>query len=116
MSSLYRKGVSFLSRIIGNKRKGTLDGANTEDASEPGDSSRPEGMNAQLFSHTVDNVGFRPKYPQPPAYIKVRSKNKEKREFDRMFLAQELVCGKRRKLVRTDSNRLLRRKSSATAD
>ncbi|KAF2468825.1 WD40 repeat-like protein [Lindgomyces ingoldianus] len=83
-----KKGVSFLSRIIGNKRKGTLDGA-TEDDSETGD-SRPEGMNAKLFSHTVDNLGFSPKHPQPPAYIKVRAKFKKEKEFNRVFLAQEL--------------------------
>lgn len=98
-----KKGVSFLSRIIGNKRKGTLDGANTEDVSEPGDSSRPEGMNAQLFSHTVDNVGFRPKHPQPPAYIKVRSKWKKQREFDRLFLAQELRAEKEKEKESTSN-------------
>jgi WD40 repeat protein len=47
-------------------------------------------MDAQLFRHTVDNMGFSPKYPQPPAYIKVRSKFKKEKQFDRMFLAQEL--------------------------
>lgn len=47
-------------------------------------------MNAQLFSHTVDNLGFNPKHPQPPAYIKVRAKFKKEKEFNRVFLAQEL--------------------------
>ncbi|KAF2011526.1 WD40 repeat-like protein [Aaosphaeria arxii CBS 175.79] len=87
-----KKGVSFLSRFIGvNKRKGTDDGVG-EDASEIGE-PRQEGMDAQLFSHTVDNVGFRPKHQQPPTYIKVRSKFKKQKEFDRLFLAQELRAG-----------------------
>lgn len=47
-------------------------------------------MDAQLY---VDNLGFSPRYPQPPAYIKVRTKFKSKKEFDRVFLAQELRSG-----------------------
>lgn len=47
-------------------------------------------MDAQLFRHPVDNMGFSPKYPQPPAYIKVRSKFQKEKQFDRLFLAQEL--------------------------
>ena len=38
-------------------------------------------------------MGFSPKHPQPPAYIKVRSRFKKEREFDRLFLAQELRSG-----------------------
>ncbi|KAJ4320105.1 hypothetical protein N0V94_003575 [Neodidymelliopsis sp. IMI 364377] len=87
------KGVSFLSRFIGsNKKKSTLDGA-SDNGSEFGD-YRPEGMDAQLY---VDNFGFSPKHPQPPAYIKVRTKFKTKKEFDRVFLAQELRSGADRK-------------------
>ncbi len=41
----------------------------------------------------VDNFGFSPKYPQPPAYIKVRSKFKKKKDFDHVFLAQVLRSG-----------------------
>lgn len=47
-------------------------------------------MDAQLY---VDNLGFSPRHPQPPAYIKVRTKFKIKKEFDRVFLAQELRSG-----------------------
>lgn len=83
-----KKGVSFLSRFIGNKRKATLDGAG-DDESEAGD-LRPEGMDAQLFSQPIDNIGFSPRHPQPPAYIKVRSRFKKEKEFNRLFLAQEL--------------------------
>lgn len=35
--------------------------------------------------------------PPPPAYIKVRTKFKKEKEFDRVFLAQELRCGSDRK-------------------
>lgn len=80
--------MSFLSRFIGNKKKTTLDGT-SDNGSEFGD-LRLEGMDAQLY---VDNFGYSPKYPQPPAYIKVRSKFKTKKEFDRLFLAQELRSG-----------------------
>jgi WD40 repeat protein len=90
-----KKGVSFLSRIIGNKKRSTVDG-DVEDGSEAGD-PRPEGMDAQIFSQTVDNMGFSPKHPQPPAYIKVRSKFKREREFNRVFLAQELRAGAEKK-------------------
>ncbi|KAJ4372799.1 hypothetical protein N0V86_008165 [Didymella sp. IMI 355093] len=83
-----KKGVSFLSRFIGNKKKSTLDGA-SDNGSEFG-GSRPEGMDAQLY---IDNFGFSPKHPQPPAYIKVRTKFKSTKEFDRVFLAQELRSG-----------------------
>jgi WD40 repeat protein len=90
-----RKGVSFLSRFIGTKKKG-LDGDTDDNGSEVGD-KRLEGMDAQLFSNPVDNLGFRPKHPQPPAYIKVRQKFKKEKEFDRVFLAQELRSRTNRK-------------------
>jgi WD40 repeat protein len=43
-------------------------------------------MDAKLF----DGIEFNPRHPQPPPYIKVRSKFKKEKEFDRVFLAQEL--------------------------
>lgn len=58
------------------------------------DDLRREGMDAQLY---VDNLSFSPKIPQPPAYIKVRTKFKSKKEFDRVFLAQELRSGSDKK-------------------
>ena len=54
--------------------------------------------------------------PKPPAYIKVRSKYKKEREFDRLFLAQELEGRKRRKVERQTSTNKLRRKSSTPHD
>ncbi|KAI4617588.1 uncharacterized protein J4E87_008224 [Alternaria ethzedia] len=88
-----KKKVSFLSRFIGgNKKKSTLDGAS--DNGSEADDRRPEGMDAQLY---VDNVSFSPKIPHPPAYIKVRTKFKKEKEFDRVFLAQELRSGSDKK-------------------
>ncbi|KAF1846964.1 WD40 repeat-like protein [Cucurbitaria berberidis CBS 394.84] len=88
-----KKGVSFLSRFIGsNKKKGALDGAS--DNGSEADDLRREGMDAQLY---VDNFSFSPKVPQPPAYIKVRTKFKKEKEFDRVFLAQQLRCGSDKK-------------------
>jgi WD repeat-containing protein 44 len=106
--------VSFLSRFIGNKKKGGLLDGPTEDASEAGD-PRPEGMDAQLFSHTVDNLGFSPKHPQPPAYIKVRAKFKKEKEFNRVFLAQELRSGTDRKAPPTVGSNPAPQSGSAAA-
>ncbi len=80
---LYRKGVSFLSRFIGSKKK---DAEVNDDESEQGD-KRTEGMDADVFSQPI---GFIPRFPAPPKYIKVRSHGKKEKDFDRVFLAQEL--------------------------
>jgi WD repeat-containing protein 44 len=44
-------------------------------------------MDAPVFSQPI---GYTPQFPPPPKYIKVRSHNKREREFNRVFLAQEL--------------------------
>ncbi|KAH8672532.1 WD40-repeat-containing domain protein [Tricladium varicosporioides] len=84
-----KKGVSFLSRfsIIGGKKKDQLD--IDDDESELGD-PRTEGMNAHVFSSSIGANGYIPQHKEPPRYIKVRAHNKKSREFNRMFLAQEL--------------------------
>jgi WD40 repeat protein len=57
----------------------------------------------------IDNIEFTPKTLQPTGYTKVRSKNKRSREFDRLFLAQELKIddgpadGSRSRSEKTDS-------------
>lgn len=58
-----------------------------------------------LFSYTAgpDNIGFNPRYPHPPPYIKVRSKFKAKKEFDRVFLAQELRAAGKKGTKRVDT-------------
>ncbi|EFR04601.1 WD repeat-containing protein 44 [Nannizzia gypsea CBS 118893] len=80
-----KKGVSFLSRIIGGKKKGSVSEPN-DDTSELGE-PRTTGLDSELFAHPV---GYIPRYPPPPKYIKVRSKHTKTRAFDRLFLAQEL--------------------------
>jgi WD40 repeat protein len=80
--------VSFLSRfsIIGGKKK---DFDVDDDESELGD-PRTEGMNAHVFSSSIGANGYIPQHKEPPRYIKVRAHNKKTKEFNRMFLAQEL--------------------------
>ncbi|RMZ71237.1 WD repeat-containing 44 [Pyrenophora seminiperda CCB06] len=80
-------------RFIGsNKKKATPD--DPSDNGSEADDLRHEGMDAQPY---VNNLSFSPKIPQPPAYIKVRAKFKKEREFDRVFLAQELRSGSDKK-------------------
>ncbi|KAI9678644.1 MAG: hypothetical protein M1817_005701 [Caeruleum heppii] len=83
-----KKGTSLLSRLIGTKKKDAVEDVD-DDESEQGD-KRTEGMDAHVFSQPLLSNGFTPYHPQPPRYIKVRSHNKKEREFNRVFLAQEL--------------------------
>lgn len=80
-----RKGNSFFSRFVGSKKKDPPIEAQDEE-SEIGD-RRIEGVNADVFSQPI---GFIPRFPAPPRYIKVRTHGKKEKEFDRLFLAQEL--------------------------
>ncbi|KAI1739937.1 WD40-repeat-containing domain protein [Xylaria scruposa] len=79
-----KKGVSFLSRLsmIGGKKKDEDIVDNESEISE----QRTEGANAVAFSSAL----YIPHHKQPPRYIRVRSQNRKSREFDRIFLAQEL--------------------------
>ena len=82
--------MSFLSRfsIIGSKKRDQSVDID-DDESELGD-QRTEGMNAHVFSSSVGANGYIPQHKEPPRYIKVLAHNKKTREFNRMFLAQEL--------------------------
>lgn len=60
-----------------------------DNESELGD-HRTEGMNAHVFSSSIGANGYIPQHKEPPRYIKVRAHHKKDREFDHMFLAQEL--------------------------
>ncbi|KAE8414212.1 WD40-repeat-containing domain protein [Aspergillus pseudocaelatus] len=74
-----KKGVSFLSRIIGGKKKDQiLD--DDDDVSEP-DTARMD---------TAQPIGFFPRFPRPPKYIRVRAHYKKEKTFSRVFVAQEL--------------------------
>ena len=84
-----RKGVALLAhRIIGRKKKDEQD-ETMLDSSETSE-DRPEGADVEMFYQSLDNMGYTPKHRLPPPYIKMRSKYKREREFNRMFLAQSL--------------------------
>lgn len=51
-------------------------------------------MNAHVFSTSIGANGYIPQHKEPPRYIKVRAWYKKNREFNRMFLAQELTPSK----------------------
>lgn len=55
-----------------------------EDENDPAFEKREEGWKADVF-------GYVPNFPTPPKYIRVRAHKKQKRELNRMFLAQELM-------------------------
>ena len=80
-----RKGVSFLSRFIGSKKR-EIPAETLDDDSET-DDKRAEGTDADVF---LQPIGFIPNFPTPPKYIKIRSRGKKEKEFNRVFLAQEL--------------------------
>ncbi|KAJ5152314.1 hypothetical protein N7492_010609 [Penicillium capsulatum] len=76
-----KKGVSFLSRIIGGKKKEPLSEAEDE-------TSEPEA--SRMSIDTSNPIGFIPRHPAPARYLRVRSHYKKDKAFDRVFLAQEL--------------------------
>ncbi|KAJ5747482.1 uncharacterized protein N7511_009178 [Penicillium nucicola] len=79
-----KKGVSFLSRIIGNKKK--------EHYHEPEDEiSEPE--TSRMSVDTSHPIGYIARHPGPAKYIKVRAHHKKDKTFNRVFLAQELEGG-----------------------
>ena len=48
---------------------------------------RPDGVDAETFSQPI---GYMPRFLEPPKYIKVKAQGKKEKDFDRLFLAQEL--------------------------
>ncbi|KAK0719051.1 hypothetical protein B0T21DRAFT_295343 [Apiosordaria backusii] len=89
-----KKGGSFLSRLSmrGGRKK---DAGDLDSDSEFGAEARMDGTNARVFSQTLSNPvmggGYVPHHKEPPRYIRTKATNKKAREFNRMFLAQELV-------------------------
>ncbi|KKK17735.1 hypothetical protein ARAM_001354 [Aspergillus rambellii] len=74
-------GVSFLSRIIPGKKK-DLFSDEEDNVSEMGN---------RMDAHaSAQPIGFFPRFPPPPKYIRVRAQYKKERTFHRVFLAQEL--------------------------
>ncbi|ROW04924.1 hypothetical protein VPNG_07007 [Cytospora leucostoma] len=90
-----RTSGSFFSRLgMRATRKLKADGGSNRDSdSEFNGESRMDGTDASVFSSIVDGGGFIPRHKEPPRYIHIRThfKKTHDREFDRMFLAQELV-------------------------
>ncbi|KAI9840426.1 MAG: hypothetical protein M1837_001639 [Sclerophora amabilis] len=97
-----KKGVSFLSRFMGNKKKDSSEDLD-DNESELGD-RRMEGMDAHVFSHPIYQ-GYIPQHPPPPKYIKVRAHHKRERDFNRVFLAQELLRKDASKATSEESSR-----------
>lgn len=83
-SDSLRNRVSFFSRFAPKKKDVLLESNDNE--SDAGD-RRTEGMDAEIFSQPI---GYIPQFPPPPKYIKVRSQGKKEKDFQRLFLAQEL--------------------------
>ncbi|KAL9606651.1 MAG: hypothetical protein Q9179_000173 [Wetmoreana sp. 5 TL-2023] len=83
-----KKGVRFLNRFIGSKKKDAYPDSSDDD-SQMGD-QRMEGTDADVFSQPIGSNGFIPRFPAPPKYIKMRSHGKKERDFNRVFLAQQL--------------------------
>ena len=69
----------------GKKREGSVD--YIDNASEFSE-NRPTGMEVEVFSQPV---GFMPRFPAPPKYIKVKAQNRKEKDFDHVFLAQVLL-------------------------
>ncbi|TDZ37270.1 putative WD repeat-containing protein [Colletotrichum trifolii] len=84
--AVYPKGgASFLSRL-------SMRGARRRDDDDDSIFSdhRTDGTNAHVFSSAIGS-GYIPHHKEPPRYIRVKSHNKKQREFNRVFLAQELI-------------------------
>ncbi|KAK3339938.1 hypothetical protein B0T25DRAFT_365487 [Lasiosphaeria hispida] len=84
---------SFLSRFgMRGKKK---DAGDLDSDSEFGSEARMDGINALVFSQSLAGsfagVGYTPHHKEPPRYIRTKANNKKTREFNRMFLAQELI-------------------------
>jgi WD40 repeat protein len=109
------KAVSFISRLMGGTKKKDADEESIGEESSTGE-LRPEGNDAEVFAQSTDNMSFNARHPQPPAYIKVRSRFKARRDFDRLFLAQELCPSTLPpKLERRETFNKLKRKGSTQA-
>lgn len=87
-----KKGGSFLSRL-GIRKTKTDNESIADSESEFSGEPRMNGADAYVFSNNVEAAGYIPHHKTPPRYIRVRAHNKKNqdREFNRMFLAQELV-------------------------
>ncbi|KAG5958579.1 hypothetical protein E4U58_005329 [Claviceps cyperi] len=88
-----RKGSSFLSRLAIRGARKKDDGMHDTD-SELGE-LRTDGISARALTLVdEDGGGFIPLHREPTRYIRVKRHNKKLREFNHLFLAQELLGAK----------------------
>ncbi|KAK7206957.1 WD40-repeat-containing domain protein [Myxozyma melibiosi] len=92
----HKRHVSFFSRFRkahGNSNSASDSGSGSGSEDDQGGRHqsirRAEGNNATLFSSTATEY-YVPQTPEPPRYIRVRAHAKMTKDFDRLFLAQEL--------------------------
>ncbi|KAM0464178.1 hypothetical protein ACHAPV_002726 [Trichoderma viride] len=86
-----KKGTSFLSRLAMRSAFKKNDDNAPDSDSELGE-LRTEGSSARApMSVMSDGGGYIPLYKEPPRYIRVRAHNSKRRDFNRLFLAQELL-------------------------
>ncbi|PNP38453.1 hypothetical protein TGAM01_v205965 [Trichoderma gamsii] len=86
-----KKGTSFLSRLAMRSAFKKNDDDAPDSDSELGE-LRTEGSSARApMSVMSDGGGYIPLYKEPPRYIRVRAHNSKRRDFNRLFLAQELL-------------------------
>ncbi|KAF4119822.1 WD repeat-containing protein 44 [Geosmithia morbida] len=88
----WRRGSSFLSRLS-MRPPWARDDDDPDSDSEMGE-PRENGTSARAFTSFIgDGGGYIPSFKDPPRYIHVKTRNKKTKEFNRMFLAQELTVG-----------------------
>ena len=75
--------TSFLGRFRLGKKE-TVDNVEEDDDVQD---RRPDGTDAEMFSQPI---GYIPRFEEPPKYIKVKAQGKKTKDFDKVFLAQEL--------------------------
>ncbi|KAM0321867.1 hypothetical protein ACHAPQ_009247 [Fusarium lateritium] len=86
-----RKGVSFLSRL-GMRGSWRKDDDMQESDSDLGE-LRTDGTSARALTSVVGaGGGYIPLHKEPPRYIRVKAHNKKDREYNHLFLAQELIA------------------------
>ncbi|KAK9469650.1 WD40-repeat-containing domain protein [Lipomyces arxii] len=82
-----KKKVSFLARVTGRKAKTESDSDDAAPTIADGRPRRQEGNNVAVYSQPI---GYVPQNPEAPKYIRTRTHGKFSKDFDRLFLAQEL--------------------------
>lgn len=80
--------MRILNRFIGHRKKDNP--PDDVPVAQKSVEHRPEGADAEIYYEPLDNVEYNPRHLQLPPYIKVRSHGKKEKDFNRLFLAQEL--------------------------